>query len=115
MGPLDLWGEIERCQQWTERALSESKERGERWAQAEAAYCTVKAEAAYRLEGEGKSASMIAMVLKGQPEVNAAMLERDRAYVEHRNAQEAVNVYKKKLDTLREQYAREWGQEGRRP
>jgi hypothetical protein len=34
------------------------------------------------------------------------------AEVEYENAREARNVWKKKLDTLREQYSREWGKAG---
>lgn len=106
----DLWGEILDCQEMLEKALALSKERGNAWAVSEAAYYSVKAEAAYRLMQEGHSASFIAMVIKGDPNVNKAMAERDARLVEYENAKEARNVFKKKLDTIREEYAREWNQ-----
>ena len=108
----DLWGEIVRTDALLQQALKESRKRGMEWAQKQAHYYTIKAKAAFRLKGEGESASMIAMVLKGMPDVNAAMLERDAAEVSYENAREARNVYKKEIDTLREQLAREWAQSG---
>lgn len=106
----DLWADILDCQAMLEKALAISKERGNAWAVAEAAYYSVKAETAYRLMKEGNSASFIALVIKGDPEVNEAMAECNARLVEYENAKEARNVFKKKLDTLREEYAREWNQ-----
>ena len=44
------------------------------------------------------------------------MCEAMKAYhdyqVLYRNAQEAINVYKRRLDTLREEYEREWSRAG---
>lgn len=108
----DLWGEIQRTEADLETALRESKKRGAKWAQAKAHYYTVKAEEAWLLKQTGESASFVALVVKGQPRVAEAMLSADAAEVEYENAKEARNVYKKKLDTLREQYAREWSQAG---
>lgn len=109
---LDLWGEILNTMEALEWALRESRKRGNEWAQANAEYYTVKSQTAFRLRDEGMSASMIALVLKGDKAVNMAMLKRDAAEVSYENAREARNIYKKRLDTLREQMAREWTQSG---
>lgn len=109
----DLWGSICATDELLKQSLKESRKRGMEWAQKQAHYYTVKARAAFRMKGEGESASFISMVLKGIPEVNEAMLERDAAEVSYENAREARNVYKKEIDTMREQLAREWSQAGR--
>ena len=104
----DLWGEILATDEQLREALKLSRKRGMEWAHANARYYTVKAKAAFKMKADGESASFISMVLKGMPEVNAAMLERDAAEVSYENAREARNVYKKEIDTLREQLSREW-------
>lgn len=110
MNSEDLWGSICATDELLKQSLKESRRRGMEWAQKQAHYYTVKAKAAYKLKADGESASFIAQVLKGIPEVNAAMLERDAAEVSYENAREARNVYKKEIDTMREQLAREWTQ-----
>lgn len=110
-----LWNQIQECQELCELALAEAKRRGAIWAKAEADYYTVKSQIAYQMkEADQLPVSFIALALKGHPEVARAMEAKDRAAVEYKNACEAINVYKKKLDTLREEHAREWSQSGMR-
>lgn len=108
----DLWTEICETQDLLDLALAESKKRGESMVAAEAAYYTAKAQVAFDLKEEGVPVTFITSVIKGMPEVSAPMSRYHAAQVEYENAREARNVYKKKLDTLREQYAREWSQAG---
>lgn len=108
----DLWGEIVETQELLDLALAEAKKRGREMVAAEAHYYTVKSETAYRLKEEGQAVSFIAMVIKGEPDVCDAMTAYHARQVEYENAREARNVYKKRLDTLREQYQREWSQSG---
>ena len=112
MYELPLWEQITHCLRMLDAALRECKERGHRMVQAKAAYYTAKSEAAFRLREEGHPVTFIQDVLKGEADVNGAMAEYNAAEVEYENAREARNVWKKKLDTLREEYAREWGREG---
>lgn len=107
----DLWSEIQECTRLLDLALAEAKERGSRFVLAEAAYYTAKAEAAFSMKEDGYPVTFIETVIKGVPSVAAKMTEYHAAQVEYENAREARNVYKKKLDTLREQYAREWSAE----
>lgn len=109
---MSLWADIEDTMRLLDLALEESKSRGQKWVAAQAHYYSVKARTVYAMEAEGMSASMIALKIKGEPEVNEAMAARDAAQVEYENAREARNVYKKRLDTLREEYAREWSRAG---
>ena len=107
-----LWVQIEECIELLDLALAESKERGNQMVLAEAAYYSAKAEAVYRLKEEKMPATLVQMVVKGDPQVCAAMSEYHAAQVMYENAREARNVYKKKLDTLREEYEREWSRAG---
>lgn len=109
---MSLWAEIEETMRLLDLSLAESKKRGHAWVLAQAHYYSVKARTVYAMEAEGMSASMIALKIKGEPSVNEAMAARDAAQVEYENAREARNVFKKKLDTLREEYQREWGRAG---
>lgn len=112
---ISLWNEITECQELCELALEDAKKFGNEWATAEANYYTVKSRVAYSLKEDDKlPVSFINLVLKGHPEVARAMEKKDRAYVEYTNAKEAINVYKKRLDTLREEHSREWSQSGMR-
>lgn len=109
----DLWGEIRETQRLLELALAEAKRRGELMVAAEAAYYTAKTQACFELKEQGTPATLINSVVKGMPEVVEKMTAFHAAQVEYENAREARNVYKKRLDTLREQYAREWSEAGR--
>lgn len=110
---MSLWDEVRETDRLMSLALSEAKKRGDALWRAEAAYYTAKANAAFDLKEQGYSASFIAMVIKGIKEVADAMARYHAAQVEYDNAKEAVNVYKKRLTYLNEQYAREWGQAGK--
>lgn len=108
----DLWGQIEECMRLLDLSLKEAKRRGDAKVKAEAEYYSAKARAAFELKELGYPVTLIEMTIKGQPEVTAKMTAYHAAEVEYENAREARNVYKKKLDTLREEYAREWGRAG---
>lgn len=105
-----LWEQITEARRMLDVALRECKERGSRMVLAKAHYESVKAQTAFALREDGYPVTFIQDVLKGMPEVNKAMTEFNQAEVEYENAREARNVWKKHLDTLREQYSREWAQ-----
>ena len=109
----NLWLEIRETMRLLDLALKEAKERGERMVLTEAAYYTQKANTTFELYEQGYPATLVQQAVKGSPEVAAKMSAYHAAQVEYENAREARNVYKKRLDTLREQYAREWGEVGR--
>ena len=110
MSGLDLWTEIQETKKLLDLALKEAKSRGLMMNAAEAKYYGVKDRRVRELMDENKSGTVIAMLIKGEPEVNAAMNEFHDYQVEYKNACEAINVYKKWFDFLREQYQREWSQ-----
>jgi len=108
----DLWGEIVQTQELMGKALVESKKRGLAMVRAEADYYTMKAHTTFQMKEDGMSAAMISMVIKG--ECREELEAYHAAQVEYENAREAVLVFKKRLDVLREQMAREWSQAGDR-
>ena len=112
MYEMPLWEQITHCMRMLDTALKECKQRGSAMVKAEADYYTAKANVSFSLKEEGNPVTFIQTVIKGIPEVCRAMSAYHAAEVEYENAREARNVWKKKLDTLREQYAREWGREG---
>ena len=95
-----------------DKALLECKTRGAAMVRAEAEYYTAKAQESFTLLEAGYANTYIQTVIKGRPKVCEKMTAYHAAQVEYENAREARNVWKKKLDTLREQYAREWSQAG---
>ena len=109
---MDLWGEIQECMRLLDLALKEAKVRGAAMVKAEADYYTAKAQVAFALKEQGTPVTLIEMTVKGVPEVTEKMTAYHAAQVEYENAREARNVFKKRLDTLREEYAREWGRAG---
>ena len=112
MYELPLWEQITHCMRMLDAALRECKTRGAAMVEAKADYYTVKAVKSFELKEAGNPVTFIQTVIKGVPEVCKAMSAFNAAEVEYENAKEARNVWKKKLDTLREQYAREWGAAG---
>lgn len=112
MYELPLWEQITYCLQMLDTALLECKSRGAAMVKAEADYYTAKANESFELLEAGYANTYIQTVIKGRPKVSEAMTAYHAAQVEYENAREARLVWKKKLDTLREQYSREWGQAG---
>lgn len=110
---VELWQEIQDTLKLLDIALKEAKHRGLAMNAAEAKYYSVKDRRVRELMDENKSGTIIAMLIKGEPEVNEAMNQFHDLQVEYKNACEAINVYKKRLETIREQYQREWGEAGR--
>ena len=109
-----MWDEIQDTLADLDLALAKAKERGLAMNIAEASYYTVKDNRVRELIEEGKSATVINLIIKGEPDVNEKMRKFHDMQVLYKNAIEAVNVYKKRLDTLREEYEREWNRAGMR-
>lgn len=109
---IPLWVRIRECMRLLDLALIESKKRGQEMVLAEARYYTAKANEVLRLKNEEQMpATLIPLVVKGSQAVVGAMQAYHQAQVDYENAREARNVYKKELDTLREEYEREYVKE----
>lgn len=89
-------------------ASRELKTRGEAYARAEAEYQKAKNKRALELKAEGLSATMIQLTIKGDPDVNEKLFDRDLAEIDYKSAVEALNVYKLDARMIEAQIQREW-------
>ena len=108
MSNFDLYQEILDAKKVLDIGLKEAKARGIAMNAAEAKYYTLKDLRVRELMDEGKSGTVISLIIKGELDVNKAMNEFHDMQVEYRNANEGIQVYKRWFDFLTEQYQREW-------
>jgi hypothetical protein len=105
---MDMIGEVFRKSELLETALAESGKRGRVLAEAERAYRVALAKKILLLREDGFPATLIGDLAKGDDEVARLKLDRDCAEAVYDSSREAINVYKKEIDVLREQIDREW-------
>lgn len=105
---VDPITEVWRRSEMLEVALKECKTRGRAAAEAEQTYRVALAEKILLLRENGLPATLIGDVARGDKDVAQLKFERDCSQVVYENAQEAVLVFKKQIDVLREQIEREW-------
>lgn len=105
---VDPITEVWRRAEMLEIALKECKTRGKAAAETEQAYRVKLAEKILQLRESGFPATLIGDLARGDKEVAMLKFERDCAEVVYDNAKEAVNVFKRQIDVLREQIDREW-------
>ena len=108
MAIVDPISEVWRRSEMLEVALKECKTRGRAAAEAEQAYRVKLAEKILLLREDKFPATLIGDLARGDREVAQLKFERDCAEVVYDNAKEAVNVFKRQIDVLREQIEREW-------
>ena len=105
---VDPISEVWRRAEMLEVALKECKSRGRAAAEAEQKYRMKLAAKILELRDQKLPATLIGDLARGDKDVAMLKLERDCAEVVYDNAKEAVNVYKRQIDVLREQIEREW-------
>lgn len=108
MAMVDPISEVWRRSEMLEVALKECKTRGRAAAEAEQTYRVKLAEKILLLREDKYPATLIGDLARGDREVAQLKFERDCAEVVYDNAKEAVNVFKRQIDVLREQIEREW-------
>lgn len=111
---LALYGELQDAMDDLDRVIAEHKELGRELTVAECAYYRQKTIAAYDLMEKGYSATSVAMTIKGEPKVNSALSAYHAAELNLKNASEAIQAQKRRVDILREEMNREWVSAGRR-
>ena len=105
---IDPISEVWRRSEMLEVALKECKVRGKAAAEAEQTYRVALAKKILELREASYPATLIGDLARGDKEVARLKFERDYSEVVYDNAKEAVNVYKRQIDVLREQIDREW-------
>lgn len=91
------------------RLIVDMASEGEKFAKAEYEYQVQKNMTAYKLNNEGMSATMIQMIIKGEPEVAELMQKRDLAKAKYEAIKEAINIVKLQMRMTDSQINREWG------
>lgn len=110
---MNLWNSIQDDLQALDEAQADFRASGKKLAQAEVNYQIAKAKRVLELKDEGKTATIIQLMIKGDDDVAPTLLERECAQVDYETSKELVNVLKKRIDTNREQLAREWNYNGK--
>ena len=110
---IELYQELRELERLLDLALKEAVARGRAMTAAEAKYYTVKDLRVRELMEENKAATVINMIIKGEPGVNDALHEYRKSEVEYKNACEAINVYKLRMRIIEAQIEREWTQAGK--
>lgn len=105
---VDPISEVFRKSEMLETALTESGKRGKALAEAERAYRVALSSKILTLRESGYPATLIGDLARGDAEVARLKFDRDCAEVVYESSREAINVYKKAIDVLREQIDREW-------
>lgn len=93
-------------------AVKEAEERGVKLAEAERDYQRAKNVRVLEMRADHEPATLIQLLIKGDPEVNMKLFERDVAKIEYESAQEAINAYKLSARLLEQQIQREWNSGG---
>lgn len=102
------WLEIQHNQAMLEASLNTLRQNGEASAAAYREYHIAKTKAMLTLREQGFPATLIPEYVKGVMEVADLKFKSDVADVVFQANKEAINVYKKKSDDLREMYKGEY-------
>lgn len=105
-----MWNEIQNALNVLDITIEESLHYGLKMSAAETKYYTVKDLRVRELMNEGKSATAIELIIKGEPKVNDALKEYRDSEVEYKNSIEAINACKLRIRVYEAQYEREWEQ-----
>lgn len=109
---MDLLHDLQHDRELMKTAVAECTERGRAMARAEAEYQEAKNIRVLEMKDERMPATLIQLLIKGDPDVNEKLLKRDIARVEYESAKDAVNVYKLDARLIEQQIQREWNMQG---
>lgn len=93
-------------------AVSQLRRSGRALAQATRDYKRALALEMARLEAQGKAKTTMRDLARGDEDVCELAFRRDLAEAEYKADLEVINMRKRNVDVLREQYAREWSASG---
>lgn len=110
---MNLWLAIEDDLQALDEAMKDLRASTRKYSHAEVEYQKAKAKRALEMKADGVPVTLIQMTIKGDDEVSPFLLARECAQSEFDADKEQVNVLKKRIDTNREQMAREWNYQGK--
>lgn len=105
----ELHKEMYETRQAVKDSLSEARKWGIDLANREKAYRISLRQKIAELRAGGTQISIVQDMAKGDEDVASLRLERDVAEVMYKTAYEAINVYKKEADIIKDEIKREWG------
>lgn len=105
---MSLYIEVQDAVDALERATAAYRRSGNEAAKAEADYQSAKARRALQLKAEGNSAAMIALRIKGDPEVNGYLMQRECARALYEADRELINTIKLTIRVKEAQLEREY-------
>lgn len=106
---MDLVNQIMSKMNELSSSIKVLREHGEKLAQAEHDYKVALSQEVLRLKDEKQPATLINLIIHGQPGVATLRLKRDIAQVMYDANMEHINVTKLQIKILESQVAREWG------
>ena len=106
---LGLYQELTALLDELDRDVSDLVPVGRRLADAERDYKVAAARRTIELREQGKPATIIDALVKGDAGVSLLRLKRDCAEVEYRSVQESINALKLRIRITDAQVAREFG------
>lgn len=106
---MDLTVAVSEKMAALDSAMGSLRESGHRLAAAQRDYQRAKNVRMFEMQAEGQTATFISGAVKGDPNVNAAMFQRDMAQVDYESDRDLVNVLKLEIRVLMNELAREYG------
>lgn len=105
----DLAAELYEAFERADELVAQMADDGRAKAEAEKAYRMAKRQRILYERTQNKTpVSLIADVVKGYEDIATLAAQRDCAEAAYEATKEAINVNKRKIDWLREQWGREW-------
>ena len=105
-----MWNELQNTLELLDLTIQESLHYGLKMSAAQAKYYSLKDARVRELMNEGKSATAVELIIKGEPKVNDALQEFLDSKVEYDNSREAINALKLRIRVLESAIEREWEQ-----
>ena len=105
-----MWNELQKTLNLLDLTIEESLHYGLKMSAAQAKYYSVKDLRVRELMDDGKSATAIELIIKGEKDVNDALQEYFDSKVEYDNSREAINALKLRVRVQEAQIEREWEQ-----
>jgi len=108
MDGTELMQQIEHYTGLLNKAVPEFKKRGIETARTEKDYRIALRSEFLRLKAEGEKVTIMSDLARGKEDIAELKMQRDIADTLYKSAQEAINIYKKNIDTLMAIYKAEW-------
>lgn len=108
----DLWSVNQANFATLQELLGQLRREGVEAARAEAAYYAAKSSRALELQEDGMAATMVSLVIKGDPHVNRLLERKLETSANHKATMQAIFVIQSQIKVNDAQLAREYAAQG---